>query len=206
MERLLISRNDKAISERMADYTHICERINTAILAVFGTGVRLEDSQLAKILDADFLTEEADRQARAEAQQRSSFAFTGASIDTRQLCAKLEEVSTQISKEVRAVKVRLDYFIFKDGRAALDREKLEADLVEANSIFAETEEQAEAWRLAQAVKVRLDAYLSFVSKHDVGAPFNFSPVVDADAWGKCGLVILHKDRTELDPKALCYIN
>lgn len=205
MERLLISRNDKAISERMADYTHICERINTAILAVFGTGVRLEDSQLAKILDADFLTEEADRQARAEAQQRSSFAFTGASIDTRQLCAKLEEVSTQISKEVRAVKVRLDYFIFKDGRAALDREKLEADLVEANSIFAETEEQAEAWRLAQAVKVRLDAYLSFVSKHDVGAPFNFSPVVDADAWGKCGLVILHKDRTELDPKALCYI-
>lgn len=205
MERLLIFNNDNAISERMADYTHICERINTAILAVFGTGVRLEDSQLAKILDADFLTEEADRQARAEAQQRSSFAFTGASIDTRQLCAKLEEVSTQISKEVRAVKVRLDYFIFKDGRAALDREKLEADLVETNSIFAETEEQAEAWRLAQAVKVRLDAYLSFVSKHDVGAPFNFSPVVDADAWGKCGLVMLHKDRTELDPKALCYI-
>lgn len=205
MERLLISRNDKAISERMADYTHICERINTAILAVFGTGVRLEDSQLAKILDADFLTEEADRQARAESQQRSSFAFTGASIDTRQLCAKLEEVATQISKEVRAVKVRLDYFIFKDGRAALDREKLEADLVEANSIFAETEEQAEAWRLAQAVKVRLDAYLSFVSKHDVGAPFNFSPVIDADAWGKCGLVMLHKDRAELDPKALCYI-
>lgn len=205
MERLLISRNDKAISERVADYTHICERINTAILAVLGTGVRLEDSQLAQILDADFLTEEADRQARAEAQQRSSFAFTGATIDTRQLCAKLEEVSTQISKEVRAVKVRLDYFIFKDGRATLDREKLEADLVEANSIFAETEEQAEAWRLAQAVKVRLDAYLSFVSKHDVGAPFNFSPVVDADAWGKCGLVMLHKDRTELDPKALCYI-
>lgn len=205
MEKLLISRNDKGISERVADYKHICERINTAILAVLGTGVKLADSQLAKILDADFLTEEADRQARAEAQQRSSFAFTGASIDTRQLCAKLEEVATQISKEVRAVKVRLDYFIFKDGRAALDREKLEADLVEANSIFAETEEQAEAWRLAQAVKEKLDAYLSFVSKHDVGAPFNFSPVVDADAWGKCGLVMLHKDRTELDPKALCYI-
>ena len=191
MERLLISRNDKAISERMADYTHICERINTAILAVFGTGVRLEDSQLAKILDADFLTEEADRQARAEAQQRSSFAFTGASIDTRQLCAKLDEVATQIAKEVRAVKVR--------------REKLEADLTEANSIFAETEEQAEAWQLAQEAKEKLDAYLSFVSKHDVGAPFNFSPIVDADAWGKCGLIMLHKDSAELDPKSLCYI-
>ena len=205
MERLLISRNDKAISERMADYTHICERINTAILAVFGTGVRLEDSQLAKILDADFITEEADRQARAEAQQRSSFAFTGASIDTRQLCAKLDEVATQIAKEVRAVKVRLDYFIFKDGRAALNRERLEADLAEANSIFAETEEQAEAWRLAQAAKAKLDAYLSFVSKHDVGAPFNFSPIVDADAWGKCGLIMLRKDKAEIDPRALCYI-
>ena len=205
MERQLIFRNDKAITERVADYEHIEQRINTAILAVFGTGVRLEDSQLAKILDADFLIEEADRQARAEAQQRSSFAFTGASIDTRQLCAKLEEVATQIAKEVRAVKVRLDYFIFKDGRATIDKEKLEQDLTEANSVYAETEEQAEAWRLAQAVKKKLDAYLSFVSKHDVGAPFNFSPVVDADAWGKCGLVMLHKDRAELDPKALCYI-
>ena len=156
-------------------------------------------------MDADFLTEEADRQARAEAQQRSSFAFTGASIDTRQLCAKLDEVATQIAKEVRAVKVRLDYFIFKDGRAALNREKLEADLTEANSIFAETEEQAEAWQLAQEAKEKLDAYLSFVSKHDVGAPFNFSPIVDADAWGKCGLIMLHKDSAELDPKSLSYI-
>lgn len=205
MGRQLIFRNDKAISERVADYTHICERINAAIIAVFGTGVRLDDSQLVKILDADFITEEADRQARQEAQEHSSFAFTGASIDTRQLCAKLDEVATQIAKEVRAVKVRLDYFIFKDGRAALDREKLQADLEEANSIFAETEEQAEAWRLAQEAKGKLDAYLSFVSKHDVGAPFNFSPIVDADAWGKCGLVMLHKDRAELDPKSLCYI-
>lgn len=205
MERLLIFRNDKAISERVADYSHICERINTAILAVLGTGVKLADSQLAKVLDADFITNEADRQARQEAQERSSFAFTGASIDTRQLCAKLDEVATQVAKEVRAVKVRLDYFIFKDGRAALDREKLQADLEEANSIFAETEEQAEAWRLAQAAKEKLDAYLSFISKHDVGAPFNFSPVVDADAWGKCGLVMLHKDRAELDPKSLSYI-
>ena len=205
MERLLIFRNDKAISERVADYSHICERINTAILAVLGTGVKLADSQLAKVLDADFITNEADRQARQEAQERSSFAFTGASIDTRQLCAKLDEVATQVAKEVRAVKVRLDYFIFKDGRAALDREKLQADLEEANSIFAETEEQAEAWRLAQAAKEKLDAYLSFISKHDVGAPFNFSPVVDADAWGKCGLVMLHKDRAELAPKSLSYI-
>ena len=205
MERLLISRNDKAISERVADYAHICEHINTAILAVFGTGVRLDDSQLVKILDADFITEEADRQARAEAQQRSSFAFTGASIDTRQLCAKLDEVATRIAKEVRAVKVRLDYFIFKDGRAALDQEKLQADLEEANSIYAETEEQAETWRLAQAVKEKLDAYLSFVSKHLTTAPFNFSPIVDADAWGKCGLVMLHKDRAELDPKSLSCI-
>ncbi len=205
MERLLISRNGKAIAERMADYTHICERINTAILAVFGTGVRLEDSQLAKILDANFITEEADRQARAEAQQRSSFAFTGASIDTRQLCAKLDEVATQIAKEVRAVKVRLYYFIFKDGRATINREKLERDLTEKHSIFAETEEQAEAWRLAQEAKEKLDAYLSFISKHYVGAPFNFSPIVDADAWGKCGLIMLHKDSAELDPKSLCYI-
>ena len=205
MERLLISRNDKAVSERMADYTHICERINTAILAVFGTGVRLDDSQLVKILDADFITEEADRQARQEAQEHSSFAFTGASIDTRQLCAKLDEVATQIAKEVRAVKVRLDYFIFKDGRATLNREKLEQDLTEANSIFAETEEQAEAWRLAQEAKEKLDAYLSFASKHLTAAPFNFSPVVDADVWGKCGLVMLHQDRAELDQKSLCYI-
>ena len=100
MGRQLIFRNDNAITARMADYTHICDRINTAILAVFGTGVRLEDCQLAKILDANFIAEEADRQARAEAQQRSSFAFTGASIDTRQLCAKLDEVATQIAKEV----------------------------------------------------------------------------------------------------------
>ena len=114
-------------------------------------------------------------------------------------------MATQIAKEVRAVKVRLDYFIFKDGRAALNREKLEADLTEANSIFAETEEQAEAWQLAQEAKEKLDAYLSFVSKHDVGAPFNFSPIVDADAWGKCGLIMLHKDSAELDPKSLCYI-
>lgn len=205
MERLLIFRNDKAISERVADYSHICERINTAILAVLGTGVKLADSQLAKVLDADFITNEADRQARQEAQERSSFAFTGANIDTRQLCAKLDEVATQVAKEVRAVKVRLDYFIFKDGRATLNREKLEQDLTEANSIFAETEEQVEAWRLAQEAKEKLDAYLSFASKHLTAAPFNFSPVVDADVWGKCGLVMLHKDRAELDPKSLCYI-
>ena len=202
MGRQLIFRNDNAITARMADYTHICDRINTAILAVFGTGVRLEDCQLAKILDANFIAEEADRQARAEAQQRSSFAFTGASIDTRQLCAKLDEVATQIAKEV---KVRLDYFIFKDGRATLNREKLEQDLTEANSIFAETEEQSEAWRLAQEAKEKLDAYLSFASKHLTAAPFNFSPVVDADVWGKCGLVMLHKDRAELDPKSLSCI-
>ena len=205
MERQLIFRNDKAISERVVDYTHICERINAAIIAVFCTGVRLDDSQLVKILDADFITEEADRQARLEAQEHSSFAFTGASIDTRQLCAKLDEVATRIAKEVRAVKVRLDYFIFKDGRATLNREKLEQDLTEANSIFAETEEQAEAWRLAQEAKEKLDAYLSFASKHLTAAPFNFSPVVDADVWGKSGLVMLHKDRAELDPKSLCYI-
>lgn len=205
MERQLIFRNGKAIAERVADYEHIEQRINTAILAVLGTGVKLADSQLSKALDADLLTEEADRQARQEAQELSSFAFTGASIDTRQLRAKLDEVATQIAKEVRAVKVRLYYFIFKDGRAVLDREKLEADLAEANSIFAETEEQAEAWRLAQEAKEKLDAYLSFVSKHDVGAPFNFSPVVDADAWGKCGLIMLHKDIAELDPKSLSYI-
>ena len=106
---------------------------------------------------------------------------------------------------MRSLKVRLDYFTFSDGRATLDREKLQADLEEANNIFAETEEQAEAWRLAQEAKEKLDAYLSFVGKHDVGAPFNFSPIVDADAWGKCGLVMLHKDRAELDPKSLSYI-
>lgn len=205
MERLLIFRNDNAITARVADYTHICKRINTAILAVFGTGVRLDDSQLVKILDADFITEEADRQARAEAQQRSSFAFTGASIDTRQLCAKLDEVATQIAKEVRAVKVRLDYFIFKDGKAALDREKLQADLEEANSIFAETEEQAEAWRLAQAAKEKLDAYLSFASKHLTTAPYYFAPLATDREWQVRGLIAVGKDGAELDPQSLHYI-
>ena len=205
MEKLLISRNDKAISERMADYKHVCERINTAILAVLGTGVKLADSQLVKVLDADFLTEEADRQARQEAQQRSSFAFTGASIDTRQLCAKLEEVSVQIAKEVRAVKVRLDYFIFKDGRATLYEEKLQAALEDKHSIYADNEVEAETWRLMQTAKTALDALLVHVAKHGSGVPYHFAPLIYENEWGKVGLITLHKGYSTLNAESVKFI-
>ncbi len=205
MEKILIYRNDKAISERVADYERIGERLNTAILAVLSTGVKLDDNQLAKVLDAGFLTEEADRQARAEAQQRSSFAFTGASIDTRQLCAKLEEVAKQIAKEVKWAKVWLGYFTFKDGKAALNREKLQADLEEANSIYAATEEQAEAWRLAQEAKAAIDAYLAYVQGRTLGAPYFFAPLATDREWQERGLITVGKDAAKLDPQCIGYI-
>lgn len=205
MERILIFTDAKKIEERVKDYQHICERLNLAIAAVVGTGLKLADNQLSKVTDANYLCTEADTQARQEAQERTQFVLLDQNVDTRKWQARLTEVATIISREVRVGKIKLGYFVFKDGRATIDKEKLEQDLTEANSVYAETEEQAEAWRLAQAAKEKLDAYLSFISKHDVGAPFNFSPVVDADAWGKCGLIMLHKDKAEIDPKALCYI-
>lgn len=205
MKRLLISRNDKAISERMADYEHMEQRINAAISAVIDTGLKLADFDLSHIADKDFICSEAQRQAIQNAQAHTPYPITAEHVDTKTWREQLTEICTQLTKEMRNLKVRLDYFIFSDGRATIDKEKLEQDLTEANSVYAETEEQAEAWRLAQAAQEKLDAYLSFVSKHDVGAPFNFSPVVDADAWGKCGLIMLHKDSAELDPKSLSYI-
>ncbi len=205
MERLLIFKNDNAITARMVDYKHTEQRINAAISAVIDTGLKLADFDLSRIADKDFICSEAQRQAIQNAQAHTPYPITAEHVDTRTWREQLTEICTQLTKEMRSLKVRLDYFTFSDGRATLDREKLQADLAEANSIFAETEEQAEAWRLAQEAKEKLDAYLSFVSKHDVGAPFNFSPVVDADAWGKCGLIMLHKDKAEIDPKALCYI-
>lgn len=205
MERLLIFKNDNAITARMVDYKHTEQRINAAISAVIDTGLKLADFDLSRIADKDFICSEAQRQAIQNAQAHTPYPITAEHVDTRTWREQLTEICTQLTKEMRSLKVRLDYFTFSDGRATLDREKLQADLAEANSIFAETEEQAEAWRLAQAAQEKLDAYLSFVSKHDVGAPFNFSPVVDADAWGKCGLIMLHKDKAEIDPKSLCYI-
>lgn len=205
MGRQLIFRNDNAITARMVDYKHTEQRINAAISAVIDTGLKLADFDLSRIADKDFICSEAQRQAIQNAQAHTPYPITAEHVDTRTWREQLTEICTQLTKEMRSLKVRLDYFTFSDGRATLDREKLQADLEEANNIFAETEEQAEAWRLAQEAKEKLDAYLSFVSKHDVGAPFNFSPIVDADAWGKCGLVMLHKDRAELDPKSLSYI-
>ena len=205
MGRQLIFRNDNAITARMVDYKHTEQRINAAISAVIDTGLKLADFDLSRIADKDFICSEAQRQAIQNAQAHTPYPITAEHVDTRTWREQLTEICTQLTKEMRSLKVRLDYFTFSDGRATLDREKLQADLEEANNIFAETEEQAEAWRLAQEAKEKLDAYLSFVSKHDVGAPFNFSPIVDADAWSKCGLVMLHKDRAELDPKSLSYI-
>ncbi len=205
MERILIFRNDKAITQAMADYKHTEQRLNTALSAAFDTGLRLADFDLSRIADKDFICSEAQRQAIQNAQAHTPYPITAEHVDTRTWREQLTEICTQLTKEMRSLKVRLDYFTFSDGRAALDQEKLQADLEEANSIYAETEEQSETWRLAQAVKEKLDAYLSFVSKHLTTAPFNFSPIVDADAWGKCGLVILHKDRAELDPKSLSCI-
>ncbi len=201
----MIFKNDNAITARMVDYKHTEQRINAAISAVIDTGLKLADFDLSRIADKDFICSEAQRQAIQNAQAHTPYPITAEHVDTRTWREQLTEICTQLTKEMRSLKVRLDYFTFSDGRATLDREKLQADLAEANSIFAETEEQAEAWRLAQAAQEKLDAYLSFVSKHDVGAPFNFSPVVDADAWGKCGLIMLHKDKAEIDPKSLCYI-
>ena len=205
MERILIFKNDNAITQAMADYEHLEQRINTAISTVTDTGLKLADFDLSRIADKDFICSEAQRQAVQNAQAHCPYPITRENIDTRTWQEQLTEICTQLTKEMRSLKVRLDYFTFSDGRATLDREKLQADLEEANSIFAETEEQMVAWRLAQAAQEKLDAYLSFVSKHDVGAPFNFSPIVDADAWGKCGLIMLHKDKELIDPKALCYI-
>ena len=205
MGRQLIFRNDNAITARMVDYKHTEQRINAAISAVIDTGLKLADFDLSRIADKDFICSEAQRQAIQNAQAHTPYPITAEHVDTRTWREQLTEICTQLTKEMRSLKVRLDYFTFSDGRAALDQEKLQADLEEANSIYAETEEQSETWRLAQAVKEKLDAYLSFVSKHLTTAPFNFSPIVDADAWGKCGLVILHKDRAELDPKSLSCI-
>lgn len=118
---------------------------------------------------------------------------------------QLTEICTQLTKEMRSLKVRLDYFTFSDGRATLDREKLERDLTEKHSVFAETEEQAEAWRLAQEAKEKLDAYLSFASKHLTTAPYYLAPLATDREWQVRGLIAVGKDGAELDPQSLHYI-
>ena len=189
----------------MVDYKHTEQRINAAISAVIDTGLKLADFDLSRIADKDFICSEAQRQAIQNAQAHTPYPITAEHVDTRTWREQLTEICTQLTKEMRSLKVRLDYFTFSDGRATLDREKLQADLAEANSIFAETEEQAEAWRLAQEAKEKLDAYLSFASKHLTTAPYYFAPLATDREWQVRGLIAVGKDGAELDPQSLHYI-
>ena len=165
MERFLVQRNEKKITEEMANYCHIEERLNTAITAVLATGLELSDAQLREVVHPQFLMEEADRQAQEEAKAQSKFSMATPTINTKKLKDALKEVGTVISREVRCSNIHLDYYSFKGGRAILQREKLQHDLEEHWSVYATTDEQAEVWQLMEKARDALNALQAFVIAH-----------------------------------------
>ena len=113
----MIFKNDNAITARMVDYKHTEQRINAAISAVIDTGLKLADFDLSRIADKDFICSEAQRQAIQNAQAHTPYPITAEHVDTRTWREQLTEICTQLTKEMRSLKVRLDYFTFSDGRA-----------------------------------------------------------------------------------------
>ena len=205
MEKKRIHFDENGYKEELTRYSQAAQQLNGLVAELELTGLKLNDTLISSIFDANTLIQAATLQLRKETEGMS-FA-----IDKRRHMALLGELSKQLQdiahRAGNAIRMISRSLLSVKNSCFLFPEESKKQLEEKYSIYADTEEKETAYNKAIELKKAIDDFNSYLISCKMKYPnFPVKAIGTFNRFRKVALVEVTDDGVLLNPHAINLMN